>query len=81
MEVEYRRCIVESQRARDAVEALAQQIREELADEGKADPLATIIGGRRGEGEGEEARGRRVGRLTGGGGEDAPADRRVCATG
>ena len=43
LEVEYRRFMVESQRARDAVEALAQQIREELADEGEEDPLETII--------------------------------------
>ena len=43
VEVEYRRGIVESQRARDAVEALAQQIREELATEGEDDPLERLL--------------------------------------
>ena len=33
LEAEYRRCIVDAQRARDAIEALAQQIREELGSE------------------------------------------------
>ncbi|HEX8032814.1 MAG TPA: AAA family ATPase, partial [Ktedonobacterales bacterium] len=44
LEVEYRRSIVESQRARDAIETLAQQIREELGAEGEDDPLALIVG-------------------------------------
>src|SRR5262249_55519354 len=43
-EVEYRRCMVESQRTRDAVVALAQQIREELGAEGEDDPLPAIVG-------------------------------------
>lgn len=43
LEVEYRRYIVESQRARDALETLAAQIREELADEGDGDPLERIV--------------------------------------
>ncbi len=44
-EVEYRRSIVESQRARDAIETLAQQIREELSGENEEeDPLEAIIG-------------------------------------
>jgi chromosome segregation protein len=54
-EVEYRRCIVESQRARDAVEALAQQIGEELADDGEDDPLPSIIGGSAAAESGEDA--------------------------
>lgn len=44
LEVEYRRSIVESQRARDAIETLAQQIREELGAESEDDPLALIVG-------------------------------------
>ncbi|MGH2514801.1 MAG: hypothetical protein ACRDHP_04020, partial [Ktedonobacterales bacterium] len=43
LEVEYRRFIVEAQRAHDAVAALAQQIREELAGEGEDDPLEAIL--------------------------------------
>jgi chromosome segregation protein len=43
LEVEYRRLIVESQRARDAVEALAQQIREEMATDSDEDPLAAFL--------------------------------------
>ncbi len=45
LEVEYRRGIVESQRAHDAIEALVLQIREELADDEQADPLDAIAGG------------------------------------
>ena len=45
LEVEYQRGMVESQRAREAIEALAQQIREELATEDEADPLPSIVGG------------------------------------
>lgn len=45
LEGEYRRCLLETQRARDAVEALAQQIREELADESDPDPLLAFIEG------------------------------------
>ncbi len=44
VEVEYRRSTVDSQRARDAVDLLAQQIREELAAEDGDDPLPAIIG-------------------------------------
>ena len=43
LEVEYRRAIVDAQRARDALETLAQQIRDELGAEGDDDPLSTII--------------------------------------
>ncbi len=43
LEVEYRRCMVESQRARDAIDVLAQQIREELAGDGETDPLDEIV--------------------------------------
>ena len=50
LEVEYQRGVVESQRTREAIEALAQQIREELATEDEADPLPSIVGG---EGEAE----------------------------
>ena len=47
LEAEYRRCIVDAQRARDAIEALAQQIREELGSEDEdADPLEHIVGAR-----------------------------------
>ncbi|HEX5439854.1 MAG TPA: chromosome segregation protein SMC, partial [Ktedonobacterales bacterium] len=43
-EVEYRRSIVEAQRARDAIETLAQQMREDLAsdEEEDADPQALV---------------------------------------
>ncbi|HEU0027387.1 MAG TPA: chromosome segregation protein SMC [Ktedonobacterales bacterium] len=44
LEVEYRRAIVDAQRARDAIEALAQQIRDELGAESDDDPLPAIIG-------------------------------------
>ncbi len=73
VEVEYRRCIVDSQRARDAVETLAQQIREELADEDESDPLAMILGGARGRRRGRRCA--RAGEFAGGSGEDAPPDR------
>ncbi len=43
LEVEYRRAIVDAQRARDTLETLAQQIRDELGAEGDDDPLSTII--------------------------------------
>jgi chromosome segregation protein len=44
LEVEYRRSIVEAQRARDAIEALAQQMRDDLATEEdeNADPQALV---------------------------------------
>jgi chromosome segregation protein len=42
LEVEYRRAIVDAQRARDGVEALAQQIRDELGGEDGDDPLPAI---------------------------------------
>jgi chromosome segregation protein len=51
LEVEYRRAIVDAQRARDALDALAQQIRDELGAEGDDDPLPAIIG----ESEGAES--------------------------
>ena len=44
LEVEYRRAIVDAQRARDAIETLAAQIREELGAEGDSDPLPAIVG-------------------------------------
>ncbi len=44
LEVEYRRAIVDAQRARDALEALAQQIRDELGVEDDTDPLPAITG-------------------------------------
>lgn len=43
LEVEYRRAIVDAQRARDAIETLTQQIREELGAEDDADPLPAIV--------------------------------------
>ena len=43
LEVEYRRAIVDAQRARDAIEALATQIREELGAESDLDPLPAIV--------------------------------------
>ncbi|MEO7000674.1 MAG: AAA family ATPase, partial [Ktedonobacterales bacterium] len=42
LEVEYRRSIVESQRARDAVEALATQVRDVLGAEGETDPFVML---------------------------------------
>ncbi len=44
LEVEYRRAIVDAQRARDAIETLAAQIRDELGVEGDVDPLPAIVG-------------------------------------
>ncbi|HEU5345561.1 MAG TPA: AAA family ATPase, partial [Ktedonobacterales bacterium] len=44
LEVEYRRAIVDAQRARDAIETLAAQIREELGAEDEVDPLPAIVG-------------------------------------
>ncbi|WIG57451.1 MAG: Chromosome partition protein smc [Ktedonobacterales bacterium] len=44
LEVEYQRGIIESQRARDALELLARQIREELGTEDEDDPVASILG-------------------------------------
>jgi chromosome segregation protein len=44
LEGDYRRTLVDAQRARDAIEALAQQIREELAGDDDADPLEAIVG-------------------------------------
>ncbi|HEX8731897.1 MAG TPA: chromosome segregation protein SMC [Ktedonobacterales bacterium] len=44
LEVEYRRAIVEAQRARDALETLAAQIRDELGAEDDEDPLLAIVG-------------------------------------
>ena len=48
LEVEYRRGMVEAQRARDAIEALLQQMSEDLASEENTDPQAlvnTLVGG------------------------------------
>ena len=42
VETEYRRCMVEAQRARDAVDALASQIHEELVELGELDEQTTI---------------------------------------
>ena len=56
IEVEYRRGIVESQRARDAVDALAQQIREELAAEGDDDPLERLVAQIEAQGDEDESR-------------------------
>ena len=44
LEVEYRRAIVDAQRARDAQETLAAQIRDELGAEDDEDPLLAIVG-------------------------------------
>jgi chromosome segregation protein len=44
VEVEYRRAIADSQRARDALESLIQQVREELEGEELANPVEAIIG-------------------------------------
>ncbi|HEX9036256.1 MAG TPA: chromosome segregation protein SMC [Ktedonobacterales bacterium] len=44
LEVEYRRAIVDAQRARDALETLTQQIRDELGAEDGDDPLAEVTG-------------------------------------
>lgn len=44
LEVEYRRAIVDAQRARDAQETLATQIRDELGAEDDEDPLLAIVG-------------------------------------
>ncbi|HEX8996848.1 MAG TPA: chromosome segregation protein SMC [Ktedonobacterales bacterium] len=44
LEVEYRRAIVDAQRARDAIETLSAQIRDELGVEGDVDPLPAIVG-------------------------------------
>ncbi|HEX6540845.1 MAG TPA: chromosome segregation protein SMC [Ktedonobacterales bacterium] len=45
LEVEYRRVMVEAQRARDAIETLVQQFREDLAgDEDESDPQAQLDG-------------------------------------
>ena len=44
LEVEYRRAIVDAQRARDAIETLAAQIRDELGAEDEVDPLPSIVG-------------------------------------
>ncbi|MDE3230710.1 MAG: AAA family ATPase, partial [Chloroflexota bacterium] len=44
LEVEYRRAIVDAQRARDALETLAAQIRDELGAEDDDDPLLAIVG-------------------------------------
>jgi chromosome segregation protein len=44
VEVEYRRAIVDSQRAREALSTLIQQMREELEGEEAADPVEAIIG-------------------------------------
>lgn len=43
LEVEYRRAIIDSQRARDAIETLSTQIRDELGMEGDIDPLPAIV--------------------------------------
>lgn len=43
LEVEYRRSLLEAQRARDAIETLSQQIRDDLGASGEDDPLQTII--------------------------------------
>ncbi len=53
LEVEYRRAIVDAQRARDAIETLATQIRDELGAEDEMDPLPAIVGV--GEADEEEA--------------------------
>jgi chromosome segregation protein len=45
LEVEYRRCIVEAQRAHDAIEALVLQMREELMADDDGDPVQTLVGG------------------------------------
>ncbi len=42
IEVEYRRGIVEAQRARDAIETLLRQIREDLAGDDDADPQVLL---------------------------------------
>ena len=42
LEVEYRRGIVEAQRARDAIEALSQQMSEDLAGDEEGDPQALL---------------------------------------
>lgn len=42
LEVEYRRGIVEAQRARDAIEALSQQMSEDLAEDDDSDPQALL---------------------------------------
>jgi chromosome segregation protein len=44
VEVEYRRAIIDSQRAQDALESLVQQMREDLEGEETADPVEAIIG-------------------------------------
>jgi chromosome segregation protein len=44
LEVEYRRGIVEAQRARDAIETLAQQMREDLAGDEETDVQALLNG-------------------------------------
>ncbi|MFI5273421.1 MAG: hypothetical protein ACHQ4H_10365, partial [Ktedonobacterales bacterium] len=44
LEVQHQRGVVESQRAREAIEALAQQIRDELAGDDDVDPLVSIVG-------------------------------------
>jgi chromosome segregation protein len=44
VEVEYRRAIVDSQHARDALDTLIQQMREDLEGEETADPVEAIIG-------------------------------------
>lgn len=56
LEVEYRRAIVDAQRARDAIDALAAQIRDELGSDDEVDPLLAIVGAVTGdEGESEDA--------------------------
>ncbi|HEY7975911.1 MAG TPA: AAA family ATPase, partial [Ktedonobacterales bacterium] len=49
LEVEYRRAIVDAQRARDAIETLAAQIRDELGADGDDDPLPSIADTRDGD--------------------------------
>jgi chromosome segregation protein len=55
LEVEYQRAAAESQRAGEAIELLAQQIREELATDDEADPLPDIVGATEQEAEGDES--------------------------
>jgi chromosome segregation protein len=46
LEGDYRRSMVDAQRARDAIDVLAEQIREELSGDGESDPLDAIVGPR-----------------------------------
>ena len=49
LEVEHRRWTTEAERAREAIEALATQIREELGGEAEDDPLALVLAEAEGE--------------------------------